>query len=166
MLNFGQIYETLKQLKRRGLVSARFDGGDGHLGRWLYTITPKGRSAVATWLKKRPAPPGLIRNEIFIRLLARGGDPNSALAQIAQQQRVYREYLAELRSLAVADAYPLQSLVRDAEVFRTEAHLLWLDHAATIIARWQAARARPTEVAAVESIPGEPRARIQSGGGS
>ena len=136
-LNFGQIYEALKQLKKRGLVTARFDSGNGHVGRWMYTVTPKGRTVLTGWLKKPPATPALIRNEIFIRLLARANDRASALSQIARQRRVYEQHLADLRSLPVTDEQPLPTLVRDAEVFRTEAHLMWLEHAAAALARWR-----------------------------
>src|ERR1700704_70364 len=85
VLNFGQIYQGLKHLKGRGLVSARFDGGSGHLGRWIYAISPKGRNALTTWLRRSPRAPERIRNEIFIRLLACRGDVDEALGQIARQ---------------------------------------------------------------------------------
>src|SRR4051812_9761414 len=41
--NFGQIYGSLKDLRRRGLVTGRLETGTGHLSRWTYTITAKGR---------------------------------------------------------------------------------------------------------------------------
>ena len=70
-LNFGQIYQTLKELRRRGLVEGRFDQGDGHIGRWVYTVTPKGRRSLDTWLKRSPKAPQPIRDEIF--MLGRDG---------------------------------------------------------------------------------------------
>src|SRR5437868_2604522 len=69
VVNFGQIYQSLKQLKQRGLITSRFDQGTGHLGRSVYAMTPKGRNALATWLSRSPGPPRFPRNEIFMRFL-------------------------------------------------------------------------------------------------
>jgi hypothetical protein len=59
---------VLKDLRRRGLVTARLENGAGHLSRLTYTITPKGRRALATWLNRAPRRPEFVRDEIFIRL--------------------------------------------------------------------------------------------------
>ncbi len=134
VLNFGQIYQGLKHLKGRGLIAARFDPGNGHLGRWVYTITPKGRNALSTWLKRSPRPPQPIRDEMFVRLLALNQTPNGEVHnQVARQQRVYREHLVQLTSSARRDEDVLRVLVRDAEVFHAEAHLRWLEHCGTVL---------------------------------
>lgn len=141
VLNFGQIYQGLKHLKGRGLVSARFDAGSGHLGRWVYAISPKGRSALTTWLRRPPRAPALIRNEIFIRLLACRRHVDEALGQLAHQERVYREHLVQLTAPTRIDDEILASLIRDAEVFRAEAHLRWLEHCSATLASWYHAQA-------------------------
>lgn len=134
-LNFGQIYQTLKDLKRHGLVECRFDPGGGHIGRWLYTATAKGRRALDTWLKRSPRHPQPIRDEIFIRLLVLDRKEIApCLVQLANQEHVYREYLTRLtahrRSLEplVTEERLLNSLAADAALFHAEAHLKWLDH--------------------------------------
>ena len=168
-LNFGQIYQTLKDLKRRGLVECRFDQGEGHISRWVYTATTKGRRALETWLKRSPRNPQPIRDEIFIRLLVLNRKELApCLLQLANQEHVYREYLTRLtahrRSLEplVTDERLLNSLAADAALFHAEAHLKWLDHCRDVLTRWSAEAqgegARPPEViaAAVGKAVGPP----------
>ena len=89
-LSFGQIYQALKDLKRRALVEARFDQGGGHIGRWIYRITPKGRRILQVWLTRTPRAPQPLRDEIFIRLLAVPALAGEhAVNQLAVQQRAY-----------------------------------------------------------------------------
>ena len=142
-LNFGQIYQTLKQLKVRGLVEGRFAQGEGHVGRWVYTLTPKGRRALDTWLKRSPKSPQPMRDEIFIRLLVLDRkDVASSLAQLANQEHVYREHLTRLtahrRSLEplINEERLLNSLAADAALFHAEAHMKWLEHCAAVLKEW------------------------------
>jgi DNA-binding PadR family transcriptional regulator len=134
-LNFGQIYQGLKQLKGRGLITARFDSGSGHIGRWVYSITRKGRSALTTWLKRAPRQPEPLRDEMFVRLLAL----NQAVAsedmrhQLTRQARLYRERIHELTASERPDEDTLRTLVRDAEVLRAEAHLRWLERCEAVL---------------------------------
>ncbi len=134
--NYGQIYQTLKDLRARSLVEARFDRGTGHVGRWVYTITAKGRRALDTWLRRAPRRPQPIRDEIFIRLLVlERKDSATRLAQLANQELVYRDYIDQLtaeRKLhagesARGDHLP-KVLATDAAIFHAEAHLRWLAH--------------------------------------
>src|SRR5262249_17940634 len=98
-LNFGQIYQTLKDLRRRGLIDGSCDRGTGQVGRWVYTITAKGKRALGTWLARVPHRPQPPRDEMLIRLLAlRRGDPASRLHQLGLQKEVYREYVAQLQA--------------------------------------------------------------------
>jgi DNA-binding PadR family transcriptional regulator len=133
-LNFGQIYQTLKDLRRRGLVEGRFDRGTGHVGRWVYTITAKGRRALETWLGRSPRRPQSARDEMLIRLLVlEGKATESRLIQLATQERIYREWVTTLT--AQRKAYEtregdggLRALATDAALFQAEAHLGWLAH--------------------------------------
>lgn len=133
-LNFGQIYQTLKDLRRRGLVEGRFDRGTGHVGRWVYTITAKGRRALETWLGRSPRRPQSARDEMLIRLLVlEGKATESSLTQLATQERIYREWVTTLT--AQRKAYEtregdggLRALATDAALFQAEAHLGWLAH--------------------------------------
>jgi DNA-binding PadR family transcriptional regulator len=133
-MNFGQIYQTLKDLRRRGLVEGRFDRGTGHVGRWVYTLTAKGRRALETWLGRAPRRPQAARDEMLIRLLVlEGKTAASRLAQLATQERVYREWIATLaaqRNASETHDGVLRTLATDAAIFQAEAHLGWLAHCA------------------------------------
>ncbi len=134
-LNFGQIYATLKDLRRRELIVGRLESNGSHMGRWVYGITARGRRSLATWLARRPQPPVPARNEIFVRLLgASGDDLEEGLVQLKNQEAAYRNYLDELKrrgSLENSDAAAshcdmLSRLTIDATVLQVEAHLRWL----------------------------------------
>jgi len=132
-LNFGQIYQTLKDLRRRGLVEGRFDRGTGHVGRWVYTITSKGRRALETWLGRAPHRPQPPRDEILIRLLVlRRGDLASRLHQLGRHNDVYREYVAQLTAQRATEdgreSGVLKRLAADAAIFEAEARLHWIAH--------------------------------------
>ena len=139
-LNFGQIYQCLKQLKARGLVEARFDAGGRHIGRWVYKITPKGRRALATWARRAPRTPDAPREEIFIRLLAvADASYDECTSHLANERRVHEKHLEQLRARRemlepLNGSALIQSLVLDAAVLRSEAHLLWIHRCEQVLA--------------------------------
>ena len=133
-VNFGQIYQLLKDLRQRGFVEGRFDSGNRHVGRWTYTLTNRGRRALDTWLRRAPRPPQPTRDEIFIRLLAtERRSAEVALAQIAREEEVVREHLARLISEQGAGEGDLRSFAMEAAVAQARAHLEWLAHCARIL---------------------------------
>ena len=157
-LNFGQIYQTLKDLRRRGLVDARFDHGEGHIGRWVYSVTPKGRRALETWLKRFPRRPQPLRDEIFIRLLVLDHKQlGPSLEQVERQAHVYREHLTALSSYRRtleplhSEERLLNSLAVDAALFHAEAHLRWLEHCGAVLKGWHA-NAVPRAAAVHEQV--------------
>lgn len=129
-LNFGQVYQILKDLKRRGFVTARYDAGDRHMGRWMYTLSDRGRRALDTWLRRSPKPAQPLRDELFIRLLVLENKPvASALDQLARGAAAYREQLVGLESAQSAAGERVQllrSLAEDAVIAHVRAHLEWL----------------------------------------
>ena len=148
-LNFGQIYQALKDLRRRGLIDGRLDHGTGHVGRWMYTITAKGRRALDTWLRRAPCRPQPTRDEILIRLLVLSRkDLTMRLDQLARHQEIYREYTAQLTAQrrryddTVPEHEILKTLAADAAIFEAEARLRWIAHSTKILAR--RLRAAPT----------------------
>src|SRR5262249_26322651 len=100
----------------------RFDRGTGHVGRWMYTTTSKGRRALDTWLARAPRRPQPARDEMLIRLLVlQERDVASQLAQLAVQDRVYREHVASLdaeRRASHDDGTLLRSLATAAAAFQ------------------------------------------------
>jgi hypothetical protein len=84
-----------------------------------------------------------IRDEMFVRLLVlERKDIEARVAQLASQEQVYREYLAQLmaeRKLHDSGGKYgdrlLRSLATDAAIFHAQAHLRWLAHARKLLRR-------------------------------
>jgi DNA-binding PadR family transcriptional regulator len=125
-LNVGQVYTTLQRLERDGLVLSD-DVADGP--QKSFQITGDGRDELARWLRTPPDMSSPPRDELVIKvLIARrvaGVDIHELLqvhrryvVQLMQQYTRLKEY--ESDDVGVA-------LVVDAELFRLDAVIRWLD---------------------------------------
>jgi DNA-binding PadR family transcriptional regulator len=130
-LNVGQVYTTLQRLERDGLVEA--DGeGERSQKRRRYRITSAGAYELADWLR---TPPDLVpppRDELVIKVLVALQVPGIDIHAILQ---VHRRHVIEvmqsytrIKAEAAQEDVPL-ALVADAELFRLEAIVRWLDAA-------------------------------------
>jgi DNA-binding PadR family transcriptional regulator len=129
-LNVGQVYTTLQRLERDGLVET--DDGEGERSRKRYRITPTGDRELAEWLR---TPPDLVpppRDELVIKVLVALQMPGIDIHEILQ---VHRRHVIEImqrytkiKAAATEDDLALV-LVADAELFRLEAIVRWLDTA-------------------------------------
>jgi DNA-binding PadR family transcriptional regulator len=127
-LNVGQVYTTLQRLERDGLVEADVEG---ERSQKRYRITASGAEELAGWLR---TPPELVpppRNELVITLLVALQIPGIDIREILQAHRrhaieVMQRY-TRIKAEAAQDV-PL-ALVADAELFRLEAIVRWLDAA-------------------------------------
>jgi DNA-binding PadR family transcriptional regulator len=128
-LNIGQVYTTLQRLERDGLVEsdARDDGPQKS-----YRITSVGESELATWLRTPPdasAPP---RDELVIKVLVSLRVPGVDVRDVVQ---AHRRHLVELMQQYtrlkedLTDDEVGLALVVDAELFRLDAVIRWLDAA-------------------------------------
>ena len=128
-LNVGQVYTTLQRLERDGLVASDGDGDGPQKG---YQITDHGMAELLAWLQTPPddAPPP--RDELLIKVLVAVQVPDVEVDDVIQ---VHRRHLVEQmqRYTAVkADARDddvALALVVDAELFRIEGAVRWLDSA-------------------------------------
>jgi DNA-binding PadR family transcriptional regulator len=128
-LNIGQVYTTLQRLERDGLVEAT---GEGERSQKRYRITPAGAQELADWLR---TPPELVpppRDELVIKVLVALQVPGIDIHELLQ---VHRRHVIEvmqrytrIKAEAAEDDVPL-ALVADAELFRLEAIVRWLDAA-------------------------------------
>ena len=128
-LNVGQVYTTLQRLERDGLVASDADGGRPQK---RYRITSAGAQELADWLR---TPPGLVpppRDELVIKVLVALQVPGIDVQEILQ---VHRRHVIEvmqrytrIKAAAGEDDVAL-ALVDDAELFRLEAIVRWLDAA-------------------------------------
>jgi DNA-binding PadR family transcriptional regulator len=130
-LNVGQVYTTLQRLERDGLVEA--DGqAEPSEKQKRYRITSAGADALAEWLR---TPPELVpppRDELVIKVLVALQVPGTDVREILQVHRrhvveVMQQY-TRVKAAAAEDDVPL-ALVADAELFRLEAIVRWLDAA-------------------------------------
>jgi DNA-binding PadR family transcriptional regulator len=128
-LNVGQVYTTLQRLERDGLVASDGDEDGPQKG---YTITDAGTHALSEWLLTPPDGMQPPRDELLIKVLVAVQVPGVEVHDVIQ---VHRRHLVELmqsyttvKANAAEDDVPL-ALVVDAELFRTEAAVRWLDAA-------------------------------------
>ena len=129
-LNVGQVYSTLQRLERDGLVET--DDEEAERSRKRYRITPDGERELAEWLRTAPdlVPPP--RDELVIKVLVALEIPEIDVHEIVQ---VHRRHVIEvmqrytrIKAAAAEDDVAL-ALVADAELFRLEGIVRWLDAA-------------------------------------
>jgi DNA-binding PadR family transcriptional regulator len=128
-LNVGQVYTTLQRLERDGLVES--DGTEEGPQKG-FRITADGERELAGWLRT-PAEEGTPpRDELVIKVLVALIVPGVDVHEVVQ---VHRRRLVEsmqrytrLKASAPEDDVAL-ALVADAELFRLEAIVRWLDAA-------------------------------------
>ena len=129
-LNVGQVYTTLQRLERDELVAT--DDGEGQRSRKRYRITSAGHHELSEWLR---TPPELVpppRDELVIKVLVALQVPGTDVHEILQVHRrhviqVMQGY-TQIKAAAGEDDVAL-ALVADAELFRLEAMVHWLDTA-------------------------------------
>jgi DNA-binding PadR family transcriptional regulator len=128
-LNVGQVYTTLQRLERDGLVES---DGEGERSQKRYRITAEGAQELAAWLR---TPPELVpppRDELVIKVLVALQVPDTDIHEILQ---VHRRHVIEVMQrytrikAEAADDDVALALVADAELFRLEAIVRWLDAA-------------------------------------
>jgi DNA-binding PadR family transcriptional regulator len=129
-LNVGQVYTTLQRLERDGLVQSDDAAQDGP--QKAFRITADGEAELAGWLRTPPdmtAPP---RDELVMKVLVAMRVPGTNVHDVIQ---VHRRYLVELMQQwtrikeAEAEFDLSLALVVDAELFRLDAVIRWLDAA-------------------------------------
>lgn len=129
-LNVGQVYTTLQRLERDGLVESDDDADPGP--QKGFRITADGAEELAGWLRTPPdlgAPP---RDELVIKVLVAVRLPDVDVHEVIQ---AHRRYIVELMQQWTrlkeeeADDDLSLALVVDAELFRLDSVVQWLDSA-------------------------------------
>ncbi|MEV6847112.1 helix-turn-helix transcriptional regulator [Actinoplanes sp. NPDC051411] len=129
-LNVGQVYTTLQRLERDGLVESD-DAADPGPQKGFH-ITEGGEHELTDWLHTPPdlaAPP---RDELVIKILVASRLPGADVHDVIQS---HRRYLVELMQQWTrlkeeeADTDLGLALVVDAELFRLDSVIRWLDAA-------------------------------------
>jgi DNA-binding PadR family transcriptional regulator len=131
-LNVGQVYTTLQRLERTGLVESDTDSDSGDSPQRNFRITAEGEAELASWLRTPPdlaTPP---RDELVMKVLVALRVPGIEVADVIQ---VHRRYLVQLMQQWTrikedgADRDLGLGLAVDAELFRLDAVVRWLDAA-------------------------------------
>jgi len=127
-LNVGQVYMTLQRLERDGLVESDDDGEDGP--QRGYRITDSGHAQLTTWLGPPPdtgVPP---RAELVIKVLVALRVPGVDMVELVQAHRRrlvgMMQYFTHLKEDA-GDNDLSFLVVADAEIYRLDAVIRWLD---------------------------------------
>ncbi len=129
-LNVGQVYTTLQRLERDGMVES--EGADDAGPQKGFRITASGAEELASWLRTPPDLSSPPRDELVMKVLIAVHTPGVDVGEVIQTHRRYlvqlmqewtrlKEYSAD-RDLAFA-------LVVDAELFRLDSVVRWLDAA-------------------------------------
>ncbi len=129
-LNVGQVYTTLGRLERDGLVESDDTADDGP--QKGFRITAEGEQELAAWLRTPPDLASPPRDELVMKVLVAVRVPGIDVHEVIQ---VHRRYLVELmqqwtRIKEDEGEFDLSlALVVDAELFRLDAVIRWLDSA-------------------------------------
>jgi DNA-binding PadR family transcriptional regulator len=129
-LNVGQVYSTLQRLERDGLVESE-DGADPGPQKG-FRITVEGGQELAEWLRTPPDLSSPPRDELVMKILVALRVPGTDVREVIQ---VHRRYVVELMQQWTrlkedeADVDVSLALVVDAELFRLDAVVRWLDSA-------------------------------------
>jgi DNA-binding PadR family transcriptional regulator len=158
-LNVGQVYTTVQRLERDGFVESGDGDGDEAGPQKSFRITAEGRRELDSWLRTPPGD-GPPRDELVIKVLVALRVPGVDLTEVFQ---VHRRHLIEtmhqfsrLKEDAHEDDVSLL-LVADAELFRLEAAVRWIDTAEARLARLP----RP-EFAAPATAPHAARPKLKA----
>jgi len=130
----GQVYTTLQRLERDGLIESDEAEADGAQRR--FQLTADGRAELDRWLQTPPELSAPLREELVVKVMVALGIEDLDMPRLLQ---VHRRHLVEImRDYArVKDGSPSDvklAVVADAEMFRLEAQVRWLDSVETRLA--------------------------------
>jgi DNA-binding PadR family transcriptional regulator len=157
-LNVGQVYTTLQRLERDGLVESEEADGDGP--QKDFRITPAGSHELADWLRTPPDSAIPPRDELVIKVLVAMRLPGVDIHDIVQAHRRHLVETMQRYTHLKAEASDHDiglALVVDAEIFRLEGIIRWLDAADARLERF------PSSGADEIRVSRRPRRRVGAG---
>src|SRR6476660_2911012 len=137
-LNVGQVYTTLQRLERDGLVAS---DGEGEGPQKSYRITADGTTELDAWLRTPPDLSSPPRDELVIKVLVAIRVPGIDVHDVIQAHRRHVVELMQEWTRIKRDAAPNDlnlTLVVDAELFRLDSVVRWLDAAESRLRRLRA----------------------------
>lgn len=128
-LNVGQVYTTLQRLERDGFAES---DGAGEGPQKAFQITESGAAELARWLRLPPDLSSPPRDELVMKVLVAIRLPGADVHEVIQ---VHRRYLVQLMQEwtrikeSGAEGDLNLTLAVDAELFRLDSVVRWLDAA-------------------------------------
>jgi len=128
-LNVGQVYTTLQRLERDGFVES---DGTAEGPQKAFQITETGAAELADWLRLPPDLSSPPRDELVMKVLVAIRLPGADVHEVIQ---VHRRYLVQLMQEwtrikeSAAESDLNLALAVDAELFRLDSVVRWLDSA-------------------------------------
>src|ERR1700760_96196 len=153
-LNVGQVYTTLQRLERDGLIESADDTEEDGPQKG-FRLTAEGRDELDEWLRTPPDLSSPPRDELVIKVMVAIRLPGVDVHEVIQ---AHRRYLVELmqqwtRIKEDEAGYDVSlALVVDAELFRLDSVIRWLDSADGRIKR-SAAEAAALNTTATRPAP-------------
>jgi DNA-binding PadR family transcriptional regulator len=147
-LNVGQVYTTLQRLERDGFVESDDEAEDGP--QKGFRITAEGEQELAAWLRTPPDLSSPPRDELVIKILIAIRMPGTDVPEVIQTHRRYLVELMQQWTRIKEDAAENDlnlTLAVDAELFRLDAVVRWLDTADARLKRHRADAAGPARPA-------------------
>jgi DNA-binding PadR family transcriptional regulator len=140
-LNVGQVYTTLQRLERDGLVES--DGTSEEGPQKGFRITAEGEQELARWLRTPPDLSSPPRDELVMKVLVALHVPSADVHAVIQAHRRYLVQLMQQWTRIKEDDAGgdlNMSLAVDAELFRLDSVVRWLDAAEARVTRAAADR--------------------------
>lgn len=144
-LNVGQVYTTLQRLERDGLIASDDSDSVADSTQKAYRITEDGSRELGTWLRTPPDLSSPPRDELVMKILVSLRVPGTDARDVIQ---AHRRYLVELMQQwtrikeeatgagdSAGDGDLSLNLAVDAEMFRLDGVMRWLDSAEARIRR-------------------------------
>jgi DNA-binding PadR family transcriptional regulator len=161
-LNVGQVYTTLQRLERDGLIESDGEEETERSSQKVYRLTAAGHGELIDWLH---APSGVSpppRDELVIKVMVALTVPGVDLREVLQVHRrrlveTMRHYTAVKRDAAPDDLG--LALVLDAELYRLDAAVRWLENAQERLDQGAHLTPPPPRTAKPAKPPKPPRAR-------
>ncbi len=156
-LNVGQVYTTLDRLERDGLAES--DDIDADERQRNFRITKNGEEELARWLRTPPDLTQPPRDELVIKVLVASRLPDVDVYNVIQVHRRYVVQLMQQWTRLKEDETRFDlafALAADAELFRLDSVVRWLDAA-------DGRLRRSRQESTTKSSEGAPRIRRRTG---
>ena len=133
-IQYGQVYRTLSQLERDGLVEVvGVEAGAGP-DRKRYAITREGVTDLDTWLGEPEEPQPHLQSVLFTKVVLALLSGRPAEPFLDAQRSLHLETMKALTAARRRATTTQDAVLADYQLFHLEADLRWIDHTETRLA--------------------------------